>query len=224
MSKRERSFYQIAILILLLILLKTYLGIIGANETISSLSLHKQEFKTKHLADSSVIYSQAKRETSLKEALSHEQTKNMALTIMKMKKPQEIVQIEWKTKLVYKEKLADPVVFDSSKYLLLPQPFGDTTKWYSLVGSIDTSGSLVIDSLYQNATFTYALGDTIRSGFFNKIFRKKDTVVRLHVDNPNIKITGLSNIYVVPRKKWYQSTAFKLAVGSAVGLIVAGIK
>jgi hypothetical protein len=64
------------------------------------------------------------------------------------------------------------------------------------------------------------VGDTMRTGFVNKLLKKKDTVVRMRVDNPNVTITGMQNIYIKEEKKWHQSTAFKLGVGMLIGVAV----
>jgi hypothetical protein len=82
---------------------------------------------------------------------------------------------------------------------------------------INRLGWLQIDSLVIPAKFTYAVGDTMRTGFFNRLFRKSDQVVRMRVDNPNVAITGMDNIYIKEDKKWHQTTAFKLGVGAIIG-------
>jgi hypothetical protein len=82
---------------------------------------------------------------------------------------------------------------------------------------INRLGWLQIDSLVIPAKFTYAVGDTMRTGFVNRIFRKSDQVVRLRVDNPNVQVVGLENIYIKQDKKWHQTTAFKMGVGAIIG-------
>jgi len=65
----------------------------------------------------------------------------------------------------------------------------------------------------MNADFTYAVGDTIRKG----LFKRRDKVIRMRIDNPNMQITGMNNIYIKQEKKWYQTTAFKVGVGALIG-------
>jgi hypothetical protein len=48
--------------------------------------------------------------------------------------------------------------------------------------------------------------------------KKKDTVVRLRVDNPNVQVVGMDNIYIKQEKKWHQTTAFKVGVGVLIGI------
>jgi hypothetical protein len=57
----------------------------------------------------------------------------------------------------------------------------------------------------------------MRTGIINRLFKKKDTVVRIRVDNPNVAITGMENIYIKQDKKWHQTTAFKVGVGAIIG-------
>jgi hypothetical protein len=58
----------------------------------------------------------------------------------------------------------------------------------------------------------------MRTGLVNRLLKNKDTVVRLRVDNPNVAITGMSNIYIKQDKKWHQTTAFKVGVGVLIGV------
>ena len=83
---------------------------------------------------------------------------------------------------------------------------------------INRLGWLQIDSLVIPAKFTYAVGDTMRTGFVNRLLKKKDTVVRMRVDNPNVQVVGLENIYIKEEKKWHQTTAFKVGVGVLLGI------
>jgi hypothetical protein len=103
-------------------------------------------------------------------------------------------------------------------YIQLPKPFLKTTEWYTIGGMINRLGWLQIDSLVIPAKFTYAVGDTMRTGFVNRLLKKSDTVVRMRVDNPNVAITGMSNIYIKQDKKWHQTTAFKVGVGMLLGI------
>jgi hypothetical protein len=129
-----------------------------------------------------------------------------------------VVKIKYKTKVETKIQLAEPITIDSTSYIKLPVQFSDYSEWYSIDGKIDTTGSLVIDSIVSSGTLTYSVGDTLRDGLFNRLLRKTDSVVRLHIDNPTMSITNLSNIYVKKETKWYESTAFKVGVGVLLGI------
>lgn len=171
-----------------------------------------QSYKVQHLADSSQLISQA---INYQNEID---SKNMAIKLLAIRNPKEVVKIQYKTKVETKIQLAEPITIDSSKYIKLPVEFSDYSEWYSIDGKIDTLGSLVIDSIVSSGTLTYAIGDTIREGLFNRLMRKTDSVVRLHIDNPTMSISNLSNIYVKKEPKWYESTAFKVGVGVLLGI------
>jgi hypothetical protein len=218
MSRHERTIYILIIFVLLIFGIKSCLSVAHLTSDNTSINNLYNEFKVKHNEDSSKIYSmQVQYASSLKDA----ERKNMALSLMKLKEPNEIVKIVYKTKLSTEIPLEKPVLIDTSLYIKLPQHFKRLDKWFSINGQITTQGVIKIDSLCTNGTFTYAVGDTLRKGFFNRLTRKKDHVVRLHIDNPYMQVSNLENIYVREEKKWYQTTGFKMLVGAAIGFGVA---
>jgi len=141
------------------------------------------------------------------------QAKQIAALELKLENPVEVVK--FKTKTVYKTeiKLGDTVIIDRVPHLRLPLKFYKAEKFWVIGGQLTTKGSLQIDSLIMNADFTYAVGDTIRKG----LFKRKDKVIRMRIDNPSMQITGMQNIYIKQEKKWYQTTVFKLGVGALIG-------
>jgi hypothetical protein len=171
-----------------------------------------QSYKVQHLADSSQLISQAINYQSQIDS------RDMAIKILAIRNPKEVVKIKYKTKVETKIQLAEPITIDSTNYIKLPVEFSDYSEWYSIDGKIDTLGVLVIDSIVSSGTLTYSVGDTLRDGLINRLLRKKDSVVRLHIDNPTMSITNLSNIYIKKEPKWYQSTAFKVGVGVLLGI------
>jgi len=171
-----------------------------------------QNYKVQHMADSSKLISQAINYQS------EIDNKDIAIKLLAIRNPKEVVKIQYKTKIETKIQLAEPIIFDSTSYIKLPVEFSDYSEWYSIDGKIDTTGSLVIDSIVSSGTLTYSVGDTLRDGLFNRLLRKTDSVIRLHIDNPTMSITNLSNIYVKKEPKWYQSTAFKVGVGVLLGI------
>jgi hypothetical protein len=171
-----------------------------------------ESYKVQHLSDSSQLISQAVNYQS------EIDSRNMAIKLLAIRNPKEIVKIQYETLIKTKIQLADPITIDSTNYIKLPVEFSDYSEWYSIDGKIDTLGVLVIDSIVSSGTLTYSVGDTLRDGLFNRLLRKKDSIVRLHIDNPTMSITNLSNIYVKKEPKWYQSTAFKLGVGVLLGI------
>jgi hypothetical protein len=143
---------------------------------------------------------------------------------MKMKNPKEVIQ--FKTRYIIKTEipLAETEQIDSVNYLRVPVSFSKGEKWFSINGQILSTGTLLIDSLITNGQFTYSVGDTLRNGLFNRLLRKSDQVVRLHIDNPNIQLQGMTNIYIKDRKKWFETTAFKIGFGALIGFGLASAK
>ena len=183
-----------------------------------------QNFKISHLQDSSVIYSQIQNLKIKDSELQKNEQEIFALRVKKIKKPKEIVQI--KTRYIIKTEIpiAETEQIDSLNYLRVPVIFSKSERWFSIDGQINASGTLLIDSLVSNGQFTYSLGDTLRNGFINRLLHKSDMVVRLHIDNPNIQLQGMSNIYIKERKKWFETTGFKIAFGAFLGFGLASVK
>ena len=183
-----------------------------------------QNFKTSMLLDSSLIYTQNQNIKIKDLELQKNEQEIFALRVMKIKKPKEIVQ--FKTRYIIKTEIpiAETEQIDSLNYLRVPVIFSKLERWFSIDGQINASGTLLIDSLVSNGQFTYSLGDTTRKGFINRIMRKSDMVVRLHIDNPNIQLQGMSNIYIKERKKWFQTTGFKMLFGAFLGFGIASAK
>ena len=97
--------------------------------------------------------------------------------------------------------LDKPVLFDSVPHLKLPAPFQKHTRWYSFTGSVTETGYLLMDTISINAELTWTIGDTVRSGFFNRLLLKRDKVVRLHIDNPYIDVKGVEAIVKQPKRR-----------------------
>ena len=171
-----------------------------------------QNYKVQHMADSSKLISQAVNYQS------EIDSKDMAIKLLAIRNPKEIVKIKYETLIKTKIQLAEPITIDSTSYIKLPVEFSDYNDWWSIDGKIDSIGCLVIDSIVSSGTLTYSVGDTLRDGLINRLLRKSDSVVRLHIDNPTMSISNLSNIYVKKEPKWYQSTAFKVGVGVLLGI------
>jgi hypothetical protein len=218
MQKYERTIYIIVILLLLILAFKSCSQIADLNADYNQVTNDYNEIRVKHNEDSSKIYSMQVEYTS---KLQDAERKSMALSLMKLKEPKEIVKIVYKTTLSTEIALDKPVMIDTALYLKLPQHFRRLDKWFIVDGQITTKGVIKIDSLNTFGTFTYAVGDTLRSGFFNRLLRNKDHVVRLHIDNPYMNVVNMENIYVRKPKKWYQTTGFKMLFGAAIGFGVA---
>lgn len=212
MENKERIAYIFLLLVLIAILLCTCATKTAIEE---NAILKEQVYKKKILADSSTIYSQS---VNIK-------TKDIEISELKkmaVKSPEVVIQTQTKTVIKTEIKL-DTIMVEGTPMIKLPKDFYKTEKWFTLSGKINRLGFLQIDSLVSYANLTYAIGDTLRTGAFNKLFGKRDKVVRLLVDNPNMSITGMSNIVIKEKKRWYETTAFKFGLGVVAGIGVANI-
>ena len=181
------------------------------------------DYRLKHtIYEDSILIASQRKVIAQSGSDAAKQAQQIAELEVKVKNASELVKIETRTIIKTQIKLGDTVMIDKKPYIQLPKPFLKQTEWYTIGGMINRLGWLQIDSIVIPAKFTYAVGDTMRTGFFNRLLKKKDTVVRLRVDNPNVAIVGLENIYIKQDKKWHQTTAFKVGVGVLIG--VAAVK
>ena len=205
-SVRSETIYLIALVVLLFLLLKTCSDGVQA------------DYRLKHtIYEDSVLIASQKKIIAQGSSDAAKQAQQIAELEVKVKNASEVVKIETRTIIKTEILLGDTVMIDKKPYIQLPKPFLKNTEWYTIGGMINRLGWLQIDSLVIPAKFTYAVGDTMRTGLINRLLKKKDTVVRLRVDNPNVAITGMSNIYIKQDKKWHQTTAFKVGVGAIIG-------
>jgi hypothetical protein len=179
------------------------------------------DYRLKHtMYEDSIVIASQRKIIAENNSDAARQAQQIAELEVKVKNASEVVKIETRTVIKTQIKLGDTVMVKGKPYIQLPKPFLKTTEWYTIGGMINRLGWLQIDSLVIPAKFTYAVGDTMRTGFVNRLLKKKDTVVRMRVDNPNVAITGMSNIYIKQDKKWHQTTAFKVGVGVLIGVAV----
>jgi hypothetical protein len=176
------------------------------------------DYRLKHtIYEDSIVIASQRKVIAQAGSDAAKQAQQIAELEVKVKNASEVVRIETRTIIKTQIKLGDTVIIDKQPYIQLPKPFLKKTEWYTIGGMINRLGWLQIDSLVIPAKFTYAVGDTMRTGFVNRIFRKSDQVVRMRVDNPNVQVVGLENIYIKQDKKWHQTTAFKMGVGAIIG-------
>ena len=208
-SVRTETIYLGALVVLLFLLLKS------CSDNVQS------DYRLKHtIYEDSIVIASQKKIIAQTGSDAAKQAQQIAELEVKVKNASEVVKIETRTVIKTQIKLGDTVMIEGKPFIQLPKPFLKNTEWYTIGGMINRLGWLQIDSIVIPAKFTYAIGDTMRTGFVNKILRKSDTVVRMRVDNPNVAITGMSNIYIKQEKKWHQTTAFKLGVGVLIGVAV----
>jgi len=206
-SVRTETIYLIALVVLLFLLLKS------CSDNVQS------DYRLRHtIYEDSVVIASQRKVIAQSGSDAAKQAQQIAELEVKVKNAVEVVKIETRTIIKTQIKLGDTVMVQGKPYIQLPKPFLKQTEWYTIGGMINRLGWLQIDSLMIPAKFTYAVGDTMRTGFVNRLLKKKDTVVRLRVDNPNVAIVGMENIYIKQEKKWHQTTAFKVGVGMLIGI------
>ena len=203
---RSETIYLGAIVVLLFLLLKS------CGENVAN------DYRLKHtIYEDSVLIASQRKVIAQSGSDAAKQAQQIAELEVKVKNASEVVKIETRTVIKTQIKVGDTVMVNNYPMIKTGKPFLKTTEWYTIGGMINRLGWLQIDSLVIPAKFTYAVGDTMRTGFVNRLLKKKDTVVRLRVDNPNVQVVGLDNIYIKQEKKWHQTTAFKLGVGAIIG-------
>jgi hypothetical protein len=211
-SVRTETIYLIAIIVLVFLLLKS------CGENVSN------DYRLKHtIYEDSVVIASQKKIIAQSGSDAAKQAQQIAELEVKVKNASEVVKIETRTVIKTQIKVGDTVMVNNYPMIKTGKPFLKTTEWYTIGGLINRLGWLQIDSLVIPAKFTYAVGDTMRTGFVNRLLKKKDTVVRMRVDNPNVTITGMQNIYIKEEKKWHQTTAFKLGIGMLIGVAVTSV-
>jgi hypothetical protein len=137
------------------------------------------------------------------------------LRALELREPEVVVRYQTKTVLKTELQLAEPIYIDSFPHLRLPRTFHRPGKWLEIGGQISRAGRLQIDSIIIPVSYTVAIGDTLRRGF---IWRKRDKVVRLGIDNPYVHVTGMNNVIVVDRpKKWYETQLAGAVFGGLIG-------
>lgn len=193
-------------LFLLLLLLRTCGALNESESNAMYLDSLNSEYAVRIAEDSSRMYSQSVQ-------LAAAGTK---LRAMELKEPEVVVRYKTRTKVVTQVELGETVYIDSFPHLRLPRTFHRPGKWLEIGGQISRAGRLQIDSIIIPVSYTVAIGDTLRKGF---LWRKRDKVVRLGIDNPYVQVTGMNNVIVADRpKKWYETRAFAFALGGIVGV------
>ena len=217
-SLSHHAIYGVIIMMLLLFSFKSCDDKQAALSDLETMIEYNGQLVSRIAKDSATLVSQAQKivqSDKLEAALVKE------IKEMEMVKPTEVVKYQTKTVVKTEIQLAEPVYIDSFPHLKLPRPFYKQDKHLILGGTINRLGTLQIDSLIIPTSYTVAIGDTIRNGLINKIFKVSDPVVRIRVDNPNVQITSMSNFVVRKPPKWYESTPFKIGVGVLIGFGLA---
>lgn len=164
--------------------------------------------------DSLTLYTQAA--TIMQQNAANEVLKGEAARL-ELARIDALAKVKTKTIVKTEFELGETVYIDSFPHLKLPRTFGREGKWLSIGGTINRLGRLQIDSIIIPVNYSVAIGDTLRKGF---LFRKRDKVVRISVDNPYVNITGVNNVIVEDRKKWYETGAAQFGLGLILGAVI----
>ena len=192
-------------LFLLLLLIRTCGALNESESNAMYLDSLNSEYAVRIAKDSSKIHSQGVQ-------LAAAGTKLRAL---ELRDPEVVVRYQTRTKVVTQIELGETVYIDSFPHLRLPRTFHRPGKWLEIGGQISRAGRLQIDSIIIPVSYTVAIGDTLRKGF---LWRKRDKVVRLGIDNPYVHVTGMNNVIVADRpKKWYETQLAGAVFGGLIG-------
>ncbi len=195
-------------LFILLLLLRTCGALRESESNAMYLDSLNSEYTVRIASDSSKIYSQAIQ-------LAAAGTK---LRTLELREPEVVVRYQTKTVVKTELQLGETVYIDSFPHLRLPRTFHRPGKWLEIGGQISRAGRLQIDSIIIPVSYTVAIGDTLRKGL---LWRKRDKVVRLGIDNPYVSVTGMHNVIVADKpKKWYETRAFVFALGGVAGFAI----
>ena len=115
-------------------------------------------------------------------------------------------------------------VFDDTwneeKVISVPKPFKMTNEWYWIGGRIVKKG-IEIDSIQFLNQMTITIGDKKLRGFKN-ILKRRIPTVEIVNESPYVSVEGLQNVVIKKRRKrWFQTTGFKMLVGFGIGVYTA---
>ena len=110
--------------------------------------------------------------------------------------------------------------WDEENLIVVPKPFKMLNEWYWIGGKIVKKG-IEIDSIQFFNRMTITIGDKKRKGFKN-ILKRRIPTVEIVNESPNVSVEGLQNVVIKKiRKRWYQTTGFKVLVGFGLGIYTA---
>lgn len=218
------SMYVMVIVIAILLLRSCELekGKRNLIEQLSEYSIKEKSFEVKRLGDSSTLATQTQTIMSQKEAIKlglldiqkqmkeiQSQVKQKSQVVI-VEKPVPFIPDGWAdtSGLVRNEK-GEVIGRDS---IAVPTRFKLSEKWFNIDGYVQKTG-LKIDSLVIPNKTTMTIGYN-KSGFLNL---GRQAVVTAKNDNPYIQVSGMDNIVVKKKKKFWQSPAFVFGLGVVGG-------
>ena len=110
--------------------------------------------------------------------------------------------------------------WDQEKVISVPRPFKQLNEWYWIGGTIVKKG-IEIDSIQFFNRMTITIGDKKLKGFKN-ILKRRIPTVEIVNESPYVSVEGLQNVVIKKRRKrWYETTGFKMLVGFGIGVYTA---
>jgi len=189
---------------------------------LSEYRLKEKAFEVRRLADSSTLATQTQTIMSQKDAIALgllELEKNMKEVQAQVKQKSNVVIVEkpvpfipdgWAdTSGAVRNDKGEIVRRDS---IAVPTRFKLNEKWFNIDGIVQ-KGGLKIDSLTIPNKTTLTIGYN-KAGFLNL---SKEAVVTLKNDNPYLQVTGMDNIIVKKKKKFWQNPVFIFGLGVVGG-------
>ena len=187
---------------------------------ISKFELGEQEYITKLDAQGRELNEQSQVILTKDQAIKHG-----LLEIDRLKKVQSQVKVITRTQV---DSILIPfidsvdkhiLVVDSINYLPIPKSFSLTDKWYSFDGVINKQG-ILMDSISFVNDIRITLGYK-KQPFIKDLFSKPIPIVDVLNQNPYTEVTGLQNVVIEERKKFYHKKGFWAGVGFVGGIFVA---
>lgn len=143
----------------------------------------------------------------------------------RLKKIKSQVQIETTTKadtifIPFNDYDIFDDTWDEENLISVPKPFKMLNEWYIIGGRIVKKG-IEIDSIQFFNKMTITIGDKKQKGFKN-ILKRRIPTVEIVNESPYVSVEGLQNVVIKKRRKrWYQTTGFKVLVGFGLGIYTA---
>ena len=110
--------------------------------------------------------------------------------------------------------------WDKEKIISVPKPFKMLNEWYRMGGRIVKKG-IEIDSIQFFNRMTITIGDKKLKGLRN-VFKRRTPTVEIVNESPYVSVEGLQNVVIKKRRKrWYETTGFKVLVGFGLGIYTA---
>ncbi len=130
-----------------------------------------------------------------------------------------------------------PVPFDSStvvvinkpedvvsgvKYLKVPAPFKKENEWLKIQGNVEETG-LKFDTIAFINKPSFTIGVVHEKGI-RRLFKRPKKSIIFKDENPYVSITGMSNVIIEEKPKWYQTKLFWFGTGATISaLAIYGI-